>query len=91
MAVAITLSGLGLLLQAKGDYPGAEPLLREALAIRRKRLDAKDPALAKSLKDLGLLLKATGNHTEAGQLFREASDIDRPRGPESRSTTGPVP
>ena len=44
--MALSLNNLALLLQDRGDLAGAEPLYREALAIRRKALGDEHPAVA---------------------------------------------
>lgn len=57
---------------ARGDYIRAEPLLREAYAIRRG-LPSPDPNYrGASAAALGMLLHYQGHYAEAGQLFRAA-------------------
>jgi hypothetical protein len=47
--VASALSNLGFVLQDRGDLADAEPLQREALAIRSKAFGDENPGVAKSL------------------------------------------
>ena len=69
---AAGLDQLGWLLKEKGDYNGAEPLLREALDMRRGLLGEEHLDVATSLDHLALMQHAKGNGAEAGPLFREA-------------------
>ncbi len=55
----------------------AEPLYREALAIRRESLPAGHPNIALSLNNLAVLLKDQGKLAEAEPLYREALAIQR--------------
>jgi tetratricopeptide (TPR) repeat protein len=74
---ALSLNNLGLLLQYRGEYAGAEPLYREALAMFRKlyltdQYPQGHPVLARSLSNLGELLKDRGDSAGAEPLLREA-------------------
>jgi tetratricopeptide (TPR) repeat protein len=53
----------------------AEPLFREALALRKEALEEDDPAVAASLNNLARLLKTQGKDLEAETLYREALAI----------------
>ncbi len=64
----------GYLFFALAAYATAEPLAREALAIRRHTLP-QHPHIAMSLNNLALLLKAQGKLTEAEPLLREVLAI----------------
>ncbi len=75
--VASSLNNLALLLDAKGDYAGAEPLYREALAMRRKLLGAEHPKVAASLNNLAALLHESGDYAGAEPLCREALAMHR--------------
>jgi tetratricopeptide (TPR) repeat protein len=65
------------MLEQQGRFAEAEPILREALAIRRKRLDAQHPDIAVSLSYLGEAVRRHDNLAEAEACFREALDIIR--------------
>ena len=75
--VATALDNLGAVLMSRGDMTEAEPLLRQALAIRRELLPADDPQLAVSLNNLGFLTWRKGSLQEAEAMYRESLDIDR--------------
>jgi tetratricopeptide (TPR) repeat protein len=51
--------------RACGDFAGAEPLLREALALAEAALPHGDQTLALALNELGLLCKDLGRWDEA--------------------------
>jgi CHAT domain-containing protein len=55
-----------------GLYTEAEPLYREALALRQAALPAGHPDIATSLVNLGNFLEITGRYAEAEPLLREA-------------------
>jgi serine/threonine protein kinase/tetratricopeptide (TPR) repeat protein len=73
--LADSLNDVGWVLQARGEYQQAEPLLRESLAMRRKLVAADDPVLASSVHSLALVLRRAKREAEAIPLFREALDI----------------
>ena len=58
-----------------GDYAGAEPLYRRALAINEKALGPDHLDVARSLNNLAGLLKAKGNYAAAEPLYRRALAI----------------
>jgi tetratricopeptide (TPR) repeat protein len=70
------LSGLALSLTDAGDYAGAEPLFRRALAIEEKAPGPDHPHVARCLNNLALLLKYKGDYAGAEPLYRRALAID---------------
>ncbi len=77
---------LGWVLHQSGDRAGAEPHLREAVAIRRSRHDSA--GLARALNDLGVLLDATGRHVPAESALVEALALHRARDGDGDLGTG---
>jgi len=69
---ATALNNLGSLLQARGDLAGAEPLYRDALAMRQRLFQGDHPDVALSLNNLGYLVKARGDLAGAEALYRDA-------------------
>ncbi|MFZ4573777.1 MAG: tetratricopeptide repeat protein [Phycisphaerales bacterium] len=67
----------GDMLEACGEPEAAEPLHREALAIRRFFVGAKDPALIPGLNRLAAINLALDRHAIAEPLIREAIEICR--------------
>jgi tetratricopeptide (TPR) repeat protein len=74
------LHTLGDVYRTLGLYREAEPLLNEALALRRRELAADDPDLATSLHGLGWLLHDLGHYDLARPLLEQALRIRRARG-----------
>jgi tetratricopeptide (TPR) repeat protein len=75
------------LLRAQGDYAGAEPLFRRALAITEKALGPEHPSTGKALNNLALLLWTKGDYAGAEPLFRRALAItEKALGPEHPDT-----
>ncbi len=72
---ATALGNLALLLQKRGDLDGAEPLLRQALAIRGEVLGGHHPDYATSLSGLAELLQARGDLVGAEPMLRQALAI----------------
>jgi CHAT domain-containing protein len=75
--VAVCLDNLAHLLGQRGDLDGAEPLLREALAMFRKlyppeRYPAGHPQLARCLENLGMMLQQRGAAAQAVAPLAEA-------------------
>ena len=76
---ARTEEALGIALGNKGDYPGAEKVLGQALAIYRKQpkdenMDTR--SFAETLSTLGLLnMKVDGKYPEAESLLLEAVSL----------------
>lgn len=72
---ATGLNQLALLLIMRGDPDAAEPLLREALEVRRASLGEHHPDFATNLSSLGGLLWARGALDEARPLLERAADV----------------
>ena len=68
---------LGLYLNARADYAGAEPLMRRALAIDERVHGPDHPNVALRLNNLVELLTATSRLEEAEPLIRRALVIDQ--------------
>src|SRR5262249_38943882 len=64
-------------LKEKGRYADAEPLVREALEIRRKALGEEHPETATSYNNLGFNLNAQSKYADAAPLVRKALEIHR--------------
>src|SRR5690349_8188271 len=73
--LADALQGWAANLMVQSQYERVEPLLREALALRRKR-NPDGPELAEPLHQLGRMLSYTGAHDSATILLRRARAID---------------
>ena len=71
------LNRAGYYLYARGQLGLAEPLLRQAMEIRRQVLGEQHPSFATSLNNLAELCRSTGRNEEAERLFRQALAIDR--------------
>jgi tetratricopeptide (TPR) repeat protein len=74
-AVGALLHGLGLLLEAQGDYPQARTYLERALQVYEHYLGSFHPDTAANLNSLGLVLQAQGNYSEARLYFERALQI----------------
>ena len=61
----------------RGRYNEAEPLYREALAIRVRHLGEDHPLTAQSLQNLAQLLQNLGRYAEAEPLHRRALAVKR--------------
>jgi serine/threonine protein kinase/tetratricopeptide (TPR) repeat protein len=71
--VAADLLGtIGNVYRQLGDYPRAEALAREALALRRQVFGGEHPKVAESLNDLGLILYRDSQLNAAETVLREA-------------------
>jgi len=73
---ATVLNNTAISLEEAGDYAGAEPLLRRALAIDEKALGPDHPGVATALNNLAALLQAKGDYVGAEPLFRQALAVD---------------
>jgi len=62
-------------LRMHADYAQAEPLLLQALAMRRQLFAAMHPDIAETLNDLGTLYRIQGKYQQAEQLLLEARTI----------------
>ncbi|MBY6204504.1 serine/threonine-protein kinase [Halomonas denitrificans] len=74
---ATLVSNLALMHYLQGRPERAEPLFREALAMRRSLLPPGHPDLAQTLSNLGLMLKDYGGIEEARSLLAEALAVRR--------------
>jgi len=75
------------LLESKGDYAGAEPLYRRALAIAEKTLGPNHPNTATALDNLAGLLESGGDVAGAEPLYRRALSIaEKALGPDHPTT-----
>lgn len=92
--LAFSLSRWGVTLQELGDYEQAEAVMREALAILRRRGD--DPVeIGSAANQLGMFLAYKGDYEESERLLRESIDVfeaelgtDHPRRATSLSNLG---
>jgi eukaryotic-like serine/threonine-protein kinase len=75
--LSITLTSLGGLLTRRGDHAGAEPLLREAVDVRRQLLGDDHPRTAVALNNLARAYQAQARYDEAEPLLRESLEIRR--------------
>ncbi len=73
--VADGLVALGLLRLDEGQFPEAERLTREGLAIDRRRVPANPLAVAKDESALGHVLEERGAYEEAAKLLNEAVQV----------------
>src|SRR5271157_5063378 len=86
---ATVLNNTAISLKEAGDYAGAEPLNRRALAIREKALGPDRPDVAQSLNNLAMLLQAKGDYAGAEPLNRRALAIDeKALGPDHPDVAG---
>ena len=67
-----SLNNLAFLLQAQGKLADAEPLLRDALDMRKRLFKGDHPDVANSLNNLASLLNAQAKLAEAEPLLRDA-------------------
>jgi tetratricopeptide (TPR) repeat protein/tRNA A-37 threonylcarbamoyl transferase component Bud32 len=74
------LATVGNSFRSLGLFQDAEPLLREALNLRRANLPADHPDLAQSELDLGRLFLDLGDFQQAAERFRTALAIQRAAG-----------
>ena len=72
---ADSFSKLAFVYDQKGDYAKAEPLLQQALEIRKRLSGPKQPDTASSLDSLALLYDHMGNYAKAEPLFQQALQI----------------
>jgi tetratricopeptide (TPR) repeat protein len=86
---AIVLNNLGDSLMAAGDYTGAEPPLRRALAIDEKALGRDHPNMAIDLNSIAILLEHQRDYAGAELLLRRALAIDeKTLGPDHPQVAG---
>jgi tetratricopeptide (TPR) repeat protein len=72
--VAQSLNDLAIVLQSRGDSAAAEPLLREALAMRR-RVAPDSRRIPESLSPLAEVCQSLGKYVEAEAIWREVLKI----------------
>jgi tetratricopeptide (TPR) repeat protein/CHAT domain-containing protein len=70
--LANSLNDLAVVLNSQGKYAGAEPLHREALAMRRRLFQGDHPDLAASLNNLAVVLHEQRKYADAEPFHREA-------------------
>jgi len=61
----------------EGRYAEAEPLYRQAVAIRERTLGAEHPDVAWSLHNLAGLYRVQGRYAEAEALYRRALAVNK--------------
>jgi tetratricopeptide (TPR) repeat protein len=71
------LNQAGYYLQAQGQYQQAEPLMKEALEIRKQVLGTLHPAYATSLNNLAALYQSQGRYEQAEPLYLEDLKITK--------------
>jgi hypothetical protein len=71
--VASSLNGLAETLTAQRKYAGAEPLLQEALGIRRRKLAAGHADIAQSEKALARLYQDWGKPAPAADTTTQTA------------------
>ncbi|GGA83375.1 serine/threonine protein kinase [Arenimonas soli] len=71
-ALATPLNNLSLSMSARGHMAEAEPVLREALALRRASVEGDSGRLAPVLSNYGTMLMWLGRPDEAIEALREA-------------------
>ncbi len=71
------LDTIGLLYQSIGLYDREQPLLEEALKLRRQTLGDEHPDVAASLDHLGEVARLKDDHARSESLFREALAMRR--------------
>ncbi len=69
------LNNTALSLKEGGDYAGAEPLFRRALALDEKAQGPDHPTVATELNNLAELLREKGDYAGAERLYRRALSI----------------
>src|SRR5262249_2836619 len=77
LPVAASQAGRSILLVAAGRYEEAEPLLQEALQMRRRLLGPGHFDVARTLTDLGEIYLTWGDYDKAEACHREQVQILR--------------
>ena len=75
--VAKTLSRLADVMSATGEYDKAEPLIQQALRIRRKSFGQVHSAVAESIADLGVNAGDRNDYKLAEVYLRQALEMQR--------------
>jgi len=73
--LATCLNDLGFLYQSQGRYSEAEPLLLQALGLRKKIFGENHPDVALSLSNLASLYRSQGRYGEAEPLLLQALEL----------------
>jgi serine/threonine protein kinase/tetratricopeptide (TPR) repeat protein len=76
-ATAKAIGNLGELYRKQGRFEDAEPLLLEALELKRRLLAENDVSLAIAINNLGLMYRDWGRPENAEPLLDEALDLER--------------
>jgi tetratricopeptide (TPR) repeat protein len=72
------LNNLGVIYTDQGNYEQAEPLLQQALRIRKKGLGGPtSPEVADSLNNLANLYEMQGKYEQAESLYQQASETSQ--------------
>ena len=79
LAVAGSLNNLALLYHNQGQYAQAEPLYKQALAIRERATGPEHPAVATNLNNLAVLYHNQGQYAQAEPLYKRALAIRETR------------
>jgi len=74
---AKAVGNLGELYRKQGRFDEAEPLLVEALAMKRRFLPEDDVSLAISINNLGLMYRDWGRPGDAEPLLQEVLELER--------------
>jgi tetratricopeptide (TPR) repeat protein len=80
---ADSFNNWGRVLQAKGDYAGAEKFFTQALGLIRQSSGPQSWEAAKILRNLGLLQLDRGNYAAAERYARQALDMRKALGGEA--------
>lgn len=75
--LARTLQGLAILEGERGRYRNAEPLYREAYAIRRRVLGEDHPQTLASFKGVANAVRVQGRYEESEAIARRLLEIER--------------
>lgn len=88
--LAFNLNNLGAVMRSQRRNAEAEPVLREALALRQAALGPDHPAVATTALNLAAVLRDAGQYAVAESLFRASLEVRRrtlgPRHPEVASS-----
>lgn len=88
LTIATVLNDYGMLLRAKGDWPGAERAFERAAGIRERK---HDPGLASILASMGDLNYAQRKFDRAEELFRQSlKTCEHTRGSNDRLCAAPL-
>jgi serine/threonine protein kinase len=78
--VGESLVALGLLRADQAQFPEAEKLVREGLAISKRHLPPNHPAVGKATSALGKVLEDRGSYDEAIKTLEEAMRLQSAKG-----------